>query len=141
MAVQAQYLAYVLEQLADLGSVSSRRMFGGVGLYSGELFFGLIDDDTLYFKTNETNAAGYISRKMPRFMPPANRPMGPMGYHQVPADIIEDAEALVSWARKAVAVALSSRAAKSPVRTRRVKTAKAAIKKTPRAKAKRRRAR
>ena len=32
---------------------------------------------------------------MPRFMPPANRPMGPMGYHQVPADIIEDAEALV----------------------------------------------
>jgi DNA transformation protein len=81
-------------------------MFGGVGLYSGELFFGLIDDDTLFFKTNASNSTEYESRHMPRFMPPATRPMGPMGYHQVPADIIEDAEVLVSWARKSVAVAL-----------------------------------
>jgi DNA transformation protein len=83
-------------------------MFGGVGLYSGELFFGLIDDDTLYFKTNESNAAEYQARNMPRFMPPVNRPMGPMGYHQVPADIIEDAETLVAWARKSVTVAQAS---------------------------------
>ncbi len=112
MPVQAGYLDYVLEQLGGLGAVSARRMFGGVGLYRGELFFGLIDDDTLYFKTGESNAAEYISRGMPRFMPPATRPMGPMGYHQVPADIIEDAEALVSWAQKAVAVALAAKAPK-----------------------------
>jgi DNA transformation protein and related proteins len=110
MAVQAQYLAYVLEQLAGLERVSKRRMFGAVGLYCGELFFGLIDDDTLFFKTGESNSAEYQARKMPRFMPPANRPLGPMGYHQVPADIIEDGEALVAWARKAVAVALVARA-------------------------------
>ena len=112
MSVQPQYLDYVLEQLAGLGHVSQRRMFGGVGLYSGELFFGLIDDDTLFFKTDESNAAEYQARNMPRFMPPSDRPMGPMGYHQVPADIIEDAEMLVAWARKAIAVALASRAAK-----------------------------
>jgi DNA transformation protein len=112
MPVQAGYLEYVLEQLAGLGAVSSRRMFGGVGLYHGELFFGLIDDDTLFFKTNESNAAEYMKRGMPRFMPPVNRPMGPMGYHQVPADIIEDAEALTAWARQAVAVALASHQAK-----------------------------
>ncbi len=53
MAVQPQYLAYILEQLAGFGDLRSRRMFGGVGLYSGELFFGLIDDDTLFFKTDE----------------------------------------------------------------------------------------
>jgi DNA transformation protein len=110
MAVQAQYLDYVLEQLAGLGRVNTRRMFGGVGLYSGELFFGLIDDDTLFFKTDESNATEYQARRMPRFMPPANRPMGPMGYHQVPADIIEDGDALVAWARQSVAVALASRA-------------------------------
>jgi DNA transformation protein len=110
MAVQAQYLSYVLEQLAGLERVSTRRMFGAVGLYCGELFFGLIDDDTLFFKTGESNAAEYQARKMPRFMPPANRPLGPMGYHQVPADIIEDGESLVAWARKAVEVALAARA-------------------------------
>ena len=108
MAVQAQYLAYVLEQLAGLGNVRTRRMFGGVGLYGGELFFGLIDDDTLFFKTDETNCAEYQARNMPRFMPPASRPMGPFGYRQVPADIIEDNEELVAWARRSVAVALAS---------------------------------
>lgn len=113
MAVQEQYLAYLLEQLEGLGRVATRRMFGGVGLYSGGLFFGLIDDDTLFFKTNESNYAEYQARGMPRFMPPANRPLGPMGYHQVPADIIEDGESLVVWARKAVAVALASEARKA----------------------------
>jgi len=113
MAVQAQYLAYVLEQLAGLGKISSRRMFGGVGLYSSQLFFGLIDDDTVFFKTDASNAAEYQARRMPRFMPPANRPLGPMGYHQVPVDIIEDGESLVAWARKSVAVALASQASRA----------------------------
>ena len=57
MSVQPQYLEYILEQLGDLGGVTSRRMFGGVGLYRGELFFGLIDDDTLFYKTDASNSA------------------------------------------------------------------------------------
>jgi DNA transformation protein len=114
MAVQAQYLAYVLEQLAGLGQLSMRRMFGAVGLYSGERFFAVIDDDTLFFKTNESNYADYEARRMPRFMPTAKRPVGPMGYHQVPADVIEDGEMLVEWARKAVAVARPAK--KGPAR-------------------------
>ena len=113
MAAQAQYLAYILEQLETLGNVHSRRMFGAVGLYCGELFFGLIDDDTLFFKSDSTNSAEYIARKMPRFMPFPDRPEAVMAYYQVPADIIEDAESLTAWARKAVAVALNSRAAKA----------------------------
>lgn len=113
MSVQAQYLAYVLEQLAGLAGVSTRRMFGAVGLYSGEWFFGVVDDDTLFFKTDESNFPDYQARKMPRFMPTSKRPQGPKGYHQVPAEIIEDGESLVAWARKAVAVALASQARKA----------------------------
>ena len=113
MTVQAQYLAYILEQLAGLGALRSNRMFGGVGLYSSELFFGLIDDDTLYFKTDESNFAPYHERKMPRFMPFPDRPEAVLGYHQVPAEVIEDAETLVDWARQSVAVALRSQVAKA----------------------------
>lgn len=113
MSVQAQYLAYILEQLEGLGDLRSRRMFGAVGLYSGELFFGLVDDDTLFFKSDSTNSAEYIARKMPRFMPFPERPEAVMAYYQVPADIVEDAESLIAWARKSVAVALNSRAAKA----------------------------
>jgi len=113
MAVRSQYLAYILEQLAGLGDLRPRRMFGAVGLYSGELFFGLVDDDTLFFKSDSTNSAEYIARKMPRFMPFPERPEAVMAYYQVPADIVEDAESLIAWARKSVAVALNSRAAKA----------------------------
>ncbi len=128
MAVQPQYLAYVLEQLDALGKLRPRRMFGAVGLYSGELFFGLIDDDTLFFKSDSTNSAEYIERKMPRFMPFPDRPEAVMAYYQVPVDIIEDAESLVAWARKSVAVALRSQAAKA--RPKRSTKEKAARKKT-----------
>jgi DNA transformation protein len=130
MAVQAQYLAYVLEQLEGLGNLRSRRMFSGVGLYSGDLFFGLIHDDTLFFKSDSSNAAEYITRRMPRFKPFPDRPVAVMPYYQVPADIIEDAESLIAWARKSVAVALTSQAAKA-----RPKKAKAKSKKKKGAKA------
>jgi DNA transformation protein and related proteins len=113
VTVQAQYLAYVLEQLEGLGALRSNRLFGAVGLYSNGLFFGLIDDDTLFFKTDESNVAPYHERKMPRFMPFPDKPEAVLGYHQVPADIIEDSESLANWARKAVAVALRSQAKKS----------------------------
>jgi DNA transformation protein len=143
MSVQPQYLAYVLEQLASLGALRSNRMFGGVGLYSDALFFGLIDDDTLYFKTDESNIAEYQARRMPRFMPFPDRPESVLGYHQVPADVIEDAELLVAWARKSVAVALASqtrkaRAPKKPRKKTQPKPVKRAAAKKPRRPAKHR---
>ena len=125
MAVQPQYLAYILEQLEGLGNLRTRRMFGAVGLYSGELFFGLIDDDTLFFKSDPTNSAEYIARNMPRFMPSPDRPEAVMAYYQVPADIIEDAELLGGWARKSVAVALTSHAAKSRPKKSKAKATRA----------------
>ena len=75
------------------------------------MFFGLIDD-TVFFKTDGSNSAAYIARNMPRFMPFPERPEAVMAYYQVPAEIIEDNEELQAWARKSVAVALTSRAAK-----------------------------
>jgi DNA transformation protein and related proteins len=118
MAVRPQYLAYVLEQLEGVARLRSRRMFSGVGLYSDDLFFGLIHDDTLFFKTDGTNSADYTARNMPRFMPFPDRPEAVMAYYQVPADIIEDSEALQDWARKSVAVAAASQAAKALLKAR-----------------------
>ena len=109
MAVSADYRDYVLEQVTRAGVVTTRRMFGALGLYCDGLFFGLIDDDTLFFKAGDLNRADYESRGMRQFMPPAERPLSKkMGYFEVPADVLEDAEQLVAWARKSVAVALSA---------------------------------
>jgi hypothetical protein len=50
---------------------------------------------------------------MPRFMPFPDRPEAVLGYHQVPAEVIEDPEELVAWARKSVEVALRRQVAKA----------------------------
>ena len=111
MPVSSDYLAYVLEQLAGLAGLSARRMFGGVGLYCEELFFGLIDNDTLYLRVNDDNRADYTARGMSQFRPYADRPELSMSYYEAPADVLEDPAQLVSWARRSVAVAMAAAAA------------------------------
>jgi len=114
MPVSNDYVQYVLEQLARLGSVTSRRMFGGVGLYCEGLFFGLISDDTLYFKVNDANRPDYESRGMGAFRPFRDKPDVSMTYYEVPADALEDGDELVAWARKAVAIAEAPRRKNGP---------------------------
>ena len=47
MPVSSQYREYVLEQLARVGPVTARTMFGGVGIYSSGLFFALMHDESV----------------------------------------------------------------------------------------------
>jgi len=109
MAVTDDFLQYVLEQLAGLGHVVQRRMFGGAGLYHDERFFGLIARDTLYFKVDDSNRGDYEAHGMRRFQPFADKPQMSMSYYEVPADVLEDAEQCAAWARKSVAAAAAAR--------------------------------
>lgn len=107
MPVTASFVDFVLEQLAGLGAVSSRRMFGGVGLYCDGRFFGLIDDDTLYLKVDDGNRAMFEAAGMGPF-----RPFGDeraMQYHELPADLLEDPERLRPWVDGALDAARRAR--------------------------------
>ena len=104
MAVQAQYLQWVLEQLSALGGLTSRRMFGGVGLYRDGIFFAIIMSDTLYFKVNDATRADYESRGMRQFAP-RDRARGSSRYYELPLDILEDSDKCIEWARRALAAA------------------------------------
>jgi DNA transformation protein len=79
-------------------------MFGGVGIYAGELFFALIADDTLYFKVDDSTRNDFEARGSGPF-----RPYGEhgetMGYYRVPEDLLEDPDELAVWARRAIEVA------------------------------------
>ena len=115
--MSVDYRDFVLEQLAPAGRVSPRAMFGGVGLYLDGLFFALIDDDTLYFKTDDSNRARYEQAGSKPFCPFPDRPDQSLGYWQVPAEVLEDPDLLAAWAREAVAVALARRT-RRPARRR-----------------------
>jgi DNA transformation protein and related proteins len=118
MAVSDDFRTFVLEQLASAGRVTLRAMFGGVGLYLDGIFFALIDDDTLYFKTDDSNRARYEQAGSKPFCPFPDRPDQPMGYWQVPAEVLEDPDELAVWAREAMGVALAKRS-RRPARRRR----------------------
>jgi DNA transformation protein len=105
MAVSSDFLTLVLEQLGGLAGVTSQRMFGGVGLYCDELFFGLIADDVLYLRADDANRADYTARGMSPFRPYADRPQLSMKYYETPAEVLEDPSELVAWAQRSLEAA------------------------------------
>jgi DNA transformation protein and related proteins len=105
MPVSSSFRIFVVDQLGRvLPQVRTRGMFGGVGIYAGNVFFALIADDTLYFKVDDSNRADFEARGLGPF-----RPYGHGGevmqYYEVPPDLLESPEDLRPWAEKAVAVA------------------------------------
>ena len=113
MSVSNGFRAFALEQLRrTVPDVRARSMFGGIGIYAGDLFFGLMDDDVLYFKVGDSNRGLFEARGMGPF-----RPSGEGGevmqYYEVPADVLEDVEMLAPWVEAAVAVARQAKRGKS----------------------------
>lgn len=79
-------------------------MFGGVSLYSGELIFGLLDNDKLYFKIDDTNQPDYEAAGMNQFYPGGDG-INPMPYFEVPAFVADNPELLKEWLNKSIEVA------------------------------------
>ena len=113
MSVTPSFRILVLEQLARaVSGVRHRAMFGGVGIYSGDLFFALIDEDTVYFKVDDSNRPEFEARGMGPF-----QPTGPGGevmqYYAVPEELLEDPDALRPWIERSLAVARRKKSGRS----------------------------
>ena len=104
LRVTNPFRSFVLDQLAEIGDITPRAMFGGVGLYHCGVFFGLIARDTLFLKVGAANRADYTRAKAKPFKPYPDRPASGK-YYAVPVDVLESAIELTAWARKAIAVA------------------------------------
>jgi DNA transformation protein len=113
MAVSAEFQDYVLEQLADVGAIMPKKMFGGVGVYYRKLFFGILHNNNFYLKVDDLNRKDYEKEGMSAFKPFKDRPMT-MQYYEVPVEILENKNQLKVWAQQAIEVA--ARASKSKKR-------------------------
>jgi DNA transformation protein len=100
MAKDHSFKDFVLDQLNDLRDVTARAMFGSYRLYRSGMFFGLISQQRLYFKTDETTRPHYIARGMNFFRPNAKQTL--KSYYEAPAEIIEDAKQLTEWVQQAI---------------------------------------
>ncbi|MBI3014173.1 MAG: TfoX/Sxy family protein [Candidatus Tectomicrobia bacterium] len=100
------FTEFIRDQLRDLGEVECRAMFGGYGLYHGEVFFAITFKGRLYFKTDPTTLPAYRKMGMKPFRPNARQTL--KTYYEVPVDIIEDQDQLTAWARKALEAQIRS---------------------------------
>ena len=90
----------VIARLEPLGGVTSRKMFGGFGIFHNGAMFAIISKSTLFFKVDDTTVADY--RKA------GSRQHEPMPYYAVPSSVLSKNSALHKWARAAMNVARSS---------------------------------
>jgi DNA transformation protein and related proteins len=104
LKVSEGFVAFALEQLQSINGLRAKAMFGGVGLYAGDVFFGLLARDTLFLKVDDSNRGQYEDAGMTAFRPYADKAMV-MPYFQVPAAVLEDADELARWAGQSVRVA------------------------------------
>lgn len=110
MAVSRAFREFVLDQLSGIAALSSRPMFGGLGLYSGMHFFGLVWNDVLFLKVDAATRPRYVAAGMKPFNPYPGRG-GTFQYYQVPLGVVESANELTRWAEAATSIA-----ARGPVR-------------------------
>ncbi len=108
MSVNQSYVDFVADQLGRIVSITTRRMFGGVGVYGDGLFFAVLDDDALYFKVDDSNRADFEKAGKGPFKPFGDDG-GSMNYYEVPAELLEDVEAIRPWVEKAMDVARSKK--------------------------------
>ena len=100
------------------GPIAVKRMFGGEGIFAGDLMIGLVVDDQIYLKTSDKTRGDFETEgaKPFKYRRGKERNAISLSYYTVPERLLNDPEEFGQWARKAHDVALAARAAKPPKR-------------------------
>ena len=95
----SDFVDYVVHDLlSELRGIQARAMFGGWGVYNDGVIFAIIVDDQLYFKVDGTSKREYEKRGSRPFTYESRGKPIALSYWAVPADVIDDREAIKRWA-------------------------------------------
>jgi DNA transformation protein and related proteins len=106
MTASASFAAFVCEQLAPLGRITLRRMFGKHGVFCDGVMLGMVTDNMLYLRVDEQNREAF---KEAASSPPLNYAKGgstiDLSFWRAPERLFDEPDELVEWARVALAAA------------------------------------
>lgn len=92
----------VVADLSSLGDITSKKMFGGHGIFCDGVMFGLIDSNgTVHLRADEATADDFEGSGSSKH--------GRMPYWTVPAEVLESETDFAEWGAKALEVARSSK--------------------------------
>jgi DNA transformation protein len=106
MVASDSFAEFLREQLAPLGRVTMRRMFGKTGVFCDGFMFGMVRDNTLFFRVDTDNRAAF---KEAQSFPPLNYAKRgstiDLSFWRAPERLFDEPDELVIWARAALAAA------------------------------------
>ena len=106
MVASQGFAEFLCEQLAPLGRITVRRMFGKSGVFCSGLMLGMVTEDVLYLRVDEENKAVFEEASA---VPPLNYKKGgrmiDLAFWRVPDRLLDEPDEFVTWARAALAAA------------------------------------
>ena len=106
MVASNGFAEFLCEQLAPLGRLSMRRMFGKTGVFCNGVMFGVVSDDTLYFRVDDGNRAIFAEAAS---SPPLNYEKRgttiDLAFWRAPDRLLDEPDELIAWASAALAAA------------------------------------
>lgn len=106
MGASDGFAEFLREQLAPLGRITTRRMFGKTGVFCNGLMLGLVSDDTLYLRVDDQNRMLF---KEAGSAPPLSYVKKgvtiDLSYRPLPDHLLDEPDEFLTWARAALAAA------------------------------------
>src|SRR5438105_13219173 len=102
MVASESYAEFLREQLAPVGRVTMRRMFGKTGVFCDGVMLGMVTENTLYFRVDDLNRA--TCKEAESFAPLNYRKQGStidLAFWRVPERLFDGRDGLIMWARAA----------------------------------------
>jgi DNA transformation protein and related proteins len=106
MVASDSFAEFLREQLAPLGRVTMRRMFGKTGVFCSGVMFGMVTDNMLYLRVDDHNRAAF--KEAESFTPLSYEKKGctiDLSFWRAPERLFDQSDELVAWARIALAAA------------------------------------
>ena len=106
MVASESFAEFLREQLAPLGGITMRRMFGKTGVFCDGVMFAVVADNTLYLRVDDENKETF---KEAEAYPPLSYEKGgdtiDLSFWRIPERLFDEPEEFVAWARSALAAA------------------------------------
>ncbi|HZP99816.1 MAG TPA: TfoX/Sxy family protein [Reyranella sp.] len=106
MVASAGFAEFLRDQLAPLGRITLRRMFGKTGVFCDGVMLGMVTEDTLYLRVDDENRELFREAGS---APPLNYAKGgsliDLSFWKLPERLIDEPDELLDWARAALAAA------------------------------------
>lgn len=95
-----ELLDVILKKLEGIEGITSKRMFGGAGIFIDKQMFAMVTGHGDYtLKTNPESCLKYEAEGGEKFMS--------MPYHRIPDRVFNDQETFLSWVEEAIIIATS----------------------------------